>query len=396
MNISYSTHHFYGVSRRYIMENRERRKIKLKTKPHKPQTLILAALLLLILTITVVPGFNQKTQAATDPVSDNAFSIIQISDTQFLSAYFPTLFDNLTNWIVNNSAVYNLKMVIHTGDLVFNQTSPLEWSHANASMSKLLNAGIPYCWDAGNNDQIPVNDPNGTALVANYLAFNTTNMRAKSYWVDDILDAKNTAVKFTSDGYTFLIINIEYIANNTVLEWMKNLLNINSGCNVIIGAHSYLNDTAGYGVTDMNETAWVNNFRAILGNYPNIFLTMSGHDVNGYGANMTRVGNGEDIFFNRQNLNGYKGAAAVRIYSFNLTSMQVNASTYAVDTQTWLTDAYNQFSFNVTLNSDLAPTPTQQDTAHPTIEIYAIAVLVIILVVAVIAIVINKNKIGKK
>jgi hypothetical protein len=151
-----------------------------------------------------------------------------MSDTQFLSAYFPMLFDNLTNWIVNNSEVYNLKMVIHTGDLVFNQTSPLEWSHANASMSKLLNAGIPYCWDAGNNDQIPVNDPNGTALAANYLAFNTTNMRAKSYWVDDILDAKNTAVKFTSDGYIFLIINIEYIANNTVLEWMKNLLNINS------------------------------------------------------------------------------------------------------------------------------------------------------------------------
>ena len=326
----------------------------------------------------------------------NAFSIIQISDTQFLSAYFPLFFDNLTSWIVNNSAAYNLKMVVHTGDLVNNGSSPFEWSNANASMSKLLNAGIPYCWDAGNHDQIPLDSPNGTALASNYLAFNTTNMRSKSYWVGDIYDAKNTAVKFASNGFTFLVIDMEYVANNTVLEWMKNLLDINNGSNVIIATHSYLNDTAGYGVTALNESAWVSNFKMLLGNYSNIFLTLSGHDVDGYGANMTRVGSREEVFFDRQNLNNYTGAAAVRIYSFNLTSMQVNASTYAVDTQTWLTDAYNQFSFNVTLNSDLFPTPTQQDTAHPTIEIYAIAVLVIILVVAVIAIVINKNKIGKK
>ena len=380
------------------MENRETLKNKLKTKPHKTQTLLLAALLLLILTITVVPGFNQKTQAAADPVSDNAFSIIQISDTQFLSAYFPTLFDNLTNWIVNNSQAYNLKMVVHTGDIVNNQTSPFEWSNANASMSTLLNAGIPYCWDAGNNDQIPLNSPNGTALASNYLAFNTTNMRSKSYWVDDIYDAKNTAVKFTSNGFTFLIINIEYVANNTVLEWMTNLININNGSNVIIATHSYLNDTAGYGFTALNESAWVSNFKTLLGNYSNIFLTLSGHDVYGYGANMTRVGNREEVFFNRQNLNNYAGAAAVRIYSFNLTSMQVNASTYAVDTQTWLTDPYNQFSFNVTLNSDPTPTPTPtpQATAQPTTATYAIAVIAIILAIAVIAIVINKNKIGKK
>jgi hypothetical protein len=197
-----------------------------------------------------------------------------------------------------------------------------------------------------------------------------------------------------------LIINIEYVANNTVLEWMTNLININNGSNVIIATHSYLNDTAGYGFTALNETAWVSNFKTLLGNYSNIFLTLSGHDVYGYGANMTRVGNREEIFFNRQNLNNYTGAAAVRIYSFNLTSMQVNASTYAVDTQKWLRDPYNQFSFNVTLNSDPTPTPTPtptpQATAQPTTATYAIAVIAIILAIAVIAIVINKNKIGKK
>ena len=344
------------------MENRKMQKNKL----HKTQTLTLTALILLSLTIIVAPSFTQKAQAASDSVSDNSFSIFEISDTQFLSGYFPTLFDNLTSWIVNNSAAYNLKMVVHTGDLVNNGSSPFEWSNANASMSTLLNAGIPYCWDAGNNDQMPINNPNGTALASNYLAFNATNMRSKSYWVDDICDAKNTAVKFTSNGFTFLIINTEYLANNTVIEWMKNLLNINNSSNVIIGTHSYLNDTAGYGLTDLNETAWVSNFKTLLGNYSNIFLTMSGHDVNGYGANMTRVSNREEVFFNRQNLNNYAGAAAVRIYSFNLTSMQVNASTYAVDTQTWLTDAYNQFSFNVTLNSNPTPTPTSTPIITPT------------------------------
>ena len=51
-----------------------------------------------------------------------------------------------------NVETYNVKMVIHTGDIVDTEGNRTQWLNANQSMSILLNNGIPYCWDAGNHD----------------------------------------------------------------------------------------------------------------------------------------------------------------------------------------------------------------------------------------------------
>jgi hypothetical protein len=330
--------------------------IKNKTKRNTIVTLIIIGLF-----ITTSPFFLPKTHAATD----DSFSIMQISDTQFLSVSFPQLFKDTTSWIVNNSANYNLKMVIHTGDIVDNINSssgaysdPAQWNNANTAMSSLLNAGIPYCWDAGNHDQIPWNDASGTWLGSSYTAFNAGNMRSKTYWVSDTADSKNTAVKFSYNGYDFLIINVEYMASSQTLNWMKNLLDSNKGTNVIIAAHTYLNVKGGYGFSSPGlpgEVAWCTNFKAIIDGYPNIFLTLSGHDPSGT-ANTTRVGNRQQIFFNRQAATtpaGQTAAASVRIYTFNLTTNVVSTTTYCLDTQLWLTSATNQFTFNTALKLPL-------------------------------------------
>jgi pimeloyl-ACP methyl ester carboxylesterase len=333
--------------------------MKTKTTRFIIATILVAAILLSAIPLTFLPKIN-----ASVPASDT-FSIMQISDTQFLASSYPSLFGNMTQWIVNNSASYTLKMVIHTGDIVDNingssgsSSDPGQWSIANDSMSSLLNANIPYCWDAGNHDQIPWNDANGTWLGSNYTAFNATMMHSKVYWVGDMADSKNTAVRFTYNSYDFLIINIEYMATNATLDWMKDLINNYNSSNIIVAAHTYLNKNAGYGFSSAGlpgEVAWCNNLKTILDGYPKVFLTLSGHDPTGT-ANMTRVGNREEIYFDRQTINSQTGAAAVRIYTFNLTSMKVDTSTYAYNNTSnswgWLTDTYNQFNFNVNLNGN--------------------------------------------
>jgi hypothetical protein len=73
---------------------------------------------------------------------------------------------------------------------------------------------------------------------------------------------------------------------------------------------------------------------------------------------MTRVGKREEVFFDRQSATttaGQTGAAAVRIYTFDMTSKQVNTTTYSLDTQSWLTTATNQFSFSVDSLTPLPP-----------------------------------------
>jgi hypothetical protein len=327
-----------------------------KKETDKKRTNVLTLLLVLGLTITTFPIVTQKTQAAP-AASDPTFSIMQISDTQHLAFLNPTLYSDTTSWIVNNSASYNLQMVVHTGDFIdaFSPTFALydasqlaqEMTVANASMSKLLNAGIPYCWDAGNHDQTPWGNPDGTAVGSGYLALNATYMHSKPYWVGDLFDSKNTAVKFTYNGYLFLIINLEYRANSSAIAWMRSLLNANPTANVIIATHAYLNAEGGYGSTNPligdAEIVWTQAFKETINSYPNIFLALSGHIS---GAATTRVGNRQEILFCPQDVNSQLGSASVRIYSFNLTSKTVNASTYSVDTKTWRTDTNNQFSFS--------------------------------------------------
>ena len=238
------------------------------------------------------------------------------------------------------------------------RSDPVQWDNANAAMLNLLNANIPYCWDAGNHDQIPWNDANGTWSGSSYQAFNASNMASKSYWVGDFSDSKNTAVRLSYNGYDFLIVNIEYMATNATLDWMKNLLDNFKCSNVIVTAHTYLNKGGGYGFSSAGlpgEVAWCSNFKTILDGYSNVFLTLSGHDPTGT-ANMTRVGNREEIFFNRQGINSQTGAAAVRVYTFNLTSKSVQTLTYAYNVTAkswgWLNDSNNKFNFNVNINSN--------------------------------------------
>ena len=79
-------------------------------------------------------------------------------------------------------------------------------------------------------------------------------------------------------------------------------------------------------------------------------MTLNGHDVaDGGTAYNKRVGNREEIFFNRQEVDNQTGAATARIYAFNMSNPAnpvVNVYTYRLYlTPQYLTDSSDQFSF---------------------------------------------------
>ncbi len=81
-------------------------------------------------------------------------------------------------------------------------------------------------------------------------------------------------------------------------------------------------------------------------------------------------GNREEIYFNRGNIVAEtvtgRDAAAVRIYTFNLATMQVQTTTWSIYTNGFLTSTgtptANQFSFNAALKLPLTTTNTQSAT----------------------------------
>jgi len=261
--------------------------------------------------------------------SDTVFSVVWITDTQFLSQSYPNDFDTACNWIVNNAASLNLKAVIHTGDLT-NNAADYEWTNAGHSMGLLLNNNITYCWCAGNHDSY---------VATNYPAFSTTIMRGKPYWVSDYNSGMNTAISFNYSNQNFLIIDIEYQADNSVLQWANNLLNSHPSSSVIIGTHAYLDAEAGY-------DSWATNFKAtVLDTHPNVFLTLNGHfHPAGLYASRTKVGNRDELFFNRQDQDGYEGAATIRLLKFDATINTITVTTYNTLQNSLLTDSDNQFT----------------------------------------------------
>lgn len=301
-------------------------------KNNKKQTLAKVLTILFIVSISLesIASINNVQAQIGSAVSP--FSIIWISDTQHLSEHSPAYYDNLCQWIVENNQTYNVKMVVHTGDLVEMEDDTIQWENANHSMSILLENDIPYCWDAGNHDY------NEYLWIGNqYVAFNTSIMEQKPYWVNQTSDGKSTAVHFSVSGWDCLIINIAYHADDTVLNWAENLLTSYPDSHVIVATHAYINPQCKYDF-------WATNLKNILDRYPNVFLTLSGHYYFPTYTNRTQSGNRYELMFDMQNIDEEElGASTARILIFNLVECSLSVQTYAVYANQFLVDNDNNF-----------------------------------------------------
>ena len=289
--------------------------------------------------------------------SDTTFSVIWITDTQYLSASHPTYYDSLCRWIVANVQTYNIKMVIHTGDIVDTEGNQTQWLNANQSMGILLSSNVPYCWDAGNHDY------NSTCWIGyQYVAFSPHAMQNQPYWVGDEFDGMNTAVRFSVNGWDCLIINLAYQANNTALEWANNLLNSNPQSHVIVATHEYLSPQDTY-------DSWALNFkRTVLDTHANVFLTLNGH-FHPTTGNRTRVGDRDELLFNQQDAYGQLGAASARILTFDTEKGQISVQTYVLYANEFLQDPNNNFVLQTKFRNDSANQSVPEFPKPPTTAI---------------------------
>jgi hypothetical protein len=337
------------------------------------QLRFLTAFLLVSLLLIMVPPANlYKTQAENSNSSsadEGVFSIFHITDTQTLTnaASRTFLFDQQSQWIINNSAYFNNKMVIHTGDIQDNGNVIDQWINANKSMSLLMKNAIPYLWCAGNHDLNPMDTSNSQWLGRNYAAFNTSNFNTQTYWVSNFSDGKNTATKFSythnDQIYNFLFVALEYNANSTVLTWMKNLIKSYPDYNVIFGTHDYMN-------TDGTYTSYGASLSPVLDTLPNIVMVLNGHMHNSTNPSQTahKIVNGRgEIQWDLQDydINGI-GSADVQILTFNLTS--TSPTIYVSTFQTYAPSKYltdNGHTYNFTLNLQRTPIPTLLPSPAP-------------------------------
>ena len=321
-------------------------------------TKLVTLALLLLFFVLVVPSFFYATASFSS--IDPMFSIVWITDTQYLSEKSPHNFDAVCNWIVDSSEVLNTKAVIHTGDIVEHPLSIREWNNANHSMNILLNNNIPYCWDAGNHDQFAA-----SWYGKNYTAFNTTIMWGTNYWISNKLEGKNTAIHFEASNWDFLIINLEFQPSFEVLQWANYLLELYPNHHAIIATHAYMNGTGMY-------PEWTNYLeqkyfeQRILANHSNVFMTLNGHFGGDPRTKRTFTDDRHELFFNYQHINGGEGDSRIRILTFSKEEDVIFVNTYNPVTKNFLTDPENRFTLDIPFFAR-APDDSVRATDNPTL-----------------------------
>ena len=254
-------------------------------------------------------------------------------------------------------------MVIHTGDIVDTEGNQSQWANANHSMSLLLDADIPYCWNAGNHDY------NATCWIGNqYAAFNPALLAGKSYWIGDEFNGQNTAIHVNASGWDLLVVNLQNLANESALNWANSIIDAYPYSHVIVATHAFLNSQGKYtyALSGQNDS-WANDLNdTVLQNHPSVFLTLSGH-FNTNNGRQNRVGDRTDLMFNRQDQDGSLGGATLRILTFDTADGVIDVKTFVLYANTFLTDTNDQFAVNTPFYNTYAqgaskPTPTPKPT----------------------------------
>ena len=220
---------------------------------------------------------------------DYAYSFAVVGDTQYLVENDVKRGTNnngiLYDWIVANKEEKKIQYVFGLGDITDDRTDVAQWEHAKAGISK-LDGVLPYYLIRGNHDD--------SASFNNY--FNTSSYT--SQFVDpDIEDQSkcffdagkidNAYTKFTVGETKYLLMLLDYGANDEILNWAGSVIAANPTYRVIINTHGYLSSDGGrlddetYSPDPVGNNAANNGvemWEKLMSKHRNIFLVLCGHD----------------------------------------------------------------------------------------------------------------------
>ena len=211
-----------------------------------------------------------------DGVTDYAYSIAVLGDTQRINRFYPDKFDGIYDWIINNAASKNIQMVLGMGDITDNSTEE-EWNRAQSNFQRLDEANIPYAVVRGNHDK--------TEHFNQYFSYASYKNQLDGCMVEG--DLTNAWRKVEINGVKYLIMMLDYGPTDAVLKWAAEVIEANKDHNVIITTHAYLfrdgttldeNDVVPPSQSNKDSNNGDHMWDELIKKHENIVLVLSGHD----------------------------------------------------------------------------------------------------------------------
>ncbi len=178
---------------------------------------------------------------------DYDYSFAVVGDTQFMVYQDAVNGTNYTeyiyDWIVDNYDAKNMKYVFGLGDIIDNgkwadgsSSASAEWAYAkNLIVSTLGANNIPYSVIGGNHDFMRPWDTGFNSTFGNETTF-TDNITG--YYQGT--EVYNYYINFEVMGTPYMLLALEYGANDDVLAWANDIVAANKHRRVIVTTHGYM------------------------------------------------------------------------------------------------------------------------------------------------------------
>ena len=174
----------------------------------------------------------------------------------------------------------------------------------------------------------------------------------------------NSYQLFSGEGMKFLVVCLEFGPRDEVLTWAGTVIAEHPDYRVIVVTHCYMYgdntrvgpgddgspEKMGGGPQDNDgEEIWAK----LISRYRNIFLVLSGHEINPGVGRLTSTGdNGNPV---HQLLANYQtmGGGYLRVMKFVPAENRIEVRTYSPLRDKYLDDAYNQFTLDYDMTGKL-------------------------------------------
>lgn len=226
--------------------------------------------------------FSYKT-----PVTDYAYSFAVIPDIQIVTENDVKNGENnlakLFDWIVANKSSKNIQYVFGLGDITDNNNAA-EWTLAQTQHAKLSAAGIPYSVTRGNHDLPGFGGGIATDAYTAYMGTDAYKAQFEGFYSDT--NIANSWRTFQVGEVKYLMLTLDYGADDAVLGWASGIIEAHPYHNVIITTHAYLfrdgTTMDGGDIVPPSTSGGVNDgddmWNKLVSKHSNIVLVLSGHD----------------------------------------------------------------------------------------------------------------------
>jgi hypothetical protein len=301
-------------------------------------------------------------------LTDGAWSLVILPDTQIYAQNYPGIFFAQTSWILDNLRKRNIRFVVGLGDIT-NVNSIPEWKVARSAYD-IIHGRVPYALVPGNHDYGPGgNSSTRDTYLNEYLPYSRYAGLPSFGGSKDPGTVENTYHLFEAGGVKWIVICFEWAPRDSTIQWAHSVLDLYPDRKAILVSHAIMNNNdLRYNIADtVNPQTYnphlystpgpVNDGEELwqkLTRRRNFVMTLSGHvlgDGTGFRIDNNDAGQPVAQMLINYQFRNLGGEGYLRILEFQPNGHTVRVTSYSPLYNRFLLTADQNFQFELPLGA---------------------------------------------